>query len=753
MYIACYSVLGRFARLAVGCSHRVLRVMPKQRPTRAPSTETEPTSQPPAGRTPPADTSASPQRTGVDSRQRGWYWHWNGIVTQYAPLIGLKGVGLLNSYTVWTDRRDQSPTRGYAFPSQQSEAAFYGEDRSELITINKILVALDLIEIRKEMVQRTDPQGRRWKVPHNLYRVKDRPEGIELRAEDVLRVAELASKDAAVYRYVKRMFSGRFAPIDRDNVWHEILAQVADDPLWQQLTEKTAKIEARASARSRAGHKARSKQDDTSTSMDDPAAMLTIGQSREVAFDRGEHNPHDMEDTQTSVEHTNNGSGVQNGDVATGNNGSKPDVGDTNTGLQGGDGSSAEATNNGPASVVARSNATYYQETSTTTTTTTADEFAGNEDQTPGPLPSSRHTTDSALPEIGQHDEITLPAGTRPHGLDDDASALPPATGPADDRGSRRTTERSLADAAARGPLVGPSPLVVSLFEAANNRAASPLERTLLGELERDAAIPADRAGETGAEWVAAALREAVSSGSAFVAPKRIREIINRWASTGSRPGVEPPPSQDVAEAGTARAVKLPRGRSATRVWGLVLDELAGLLDAATHERLFSGSRIAGYRSGDVVIEVAAGAADKLSSEYRPMLQRHLVRHIGREVTVSIVAAAEEEPPDMPEPQVPIVISASDAEQGRQLWRAVLNEIRTAVNADDLARLGSSLPLGQDTGGSIVIGASSSLAARLIEGRCRPAIEAAMLAVLGGAVTIAVAASGTWTIDEDEAGR
>ena len=72
-----------------------------------------------------------------------------------------------------TDRREESPHRGYAFPSQQSEADFYGEDRAELITINKILVALDLIEIRKEMVVRADPQGRRWKVPHNFYRVKD----------------------------------------------------------------------------------------------------------------------------------------------------------------------------------------------------------------------------------------------------------------------------------------------------------------------------------------------------------------------------------------------------------------------------------------------------------------------------------------------------------------------------------------------------------------------------------------------------
>ena len=88
---------------------------------------------------------AAATQGGEDTRRRGWFWHWNSVVTQYAPLLGLKGVGLLNSYTVWTDRREESPHRGYAFPSQQSEADFYGEDRAELIAINKILVALDLI--------------------------------------------------------------------------------------------------------------------------------------------------------------------------------------------------------------------------------------------------------------------------------------------------------------------------------------------------------------------------------------------------------------------------------------------------------------------------------------------------------------------------------------------------------------------------------------------------------------------------------
>ncbi|HEX5500352.1 MAG TPA: hypothetical protein VFX03_14030, partial [Thermomicrobiales bacterium] len=198
-----------------------------------------------------------PTRGGEDSRRRGWFWHWNSLVTQYAPLIGLKGIGLLNSYTVWTDRRAESPHRGYAFPSQQSEADFYGEDRAELIAINKILVALDLIEIRKEMVLRADPQGRRWRVPHNFYRVKDHDDGFALASGDVLRVAELAARDRAVYRYVRRVFSPRFAPIDGDNVWHRILPEARQHPLWRQLAERAEREDARASDRTRAGHAAR----------------------------------------------------------------------------------------------------------------------------------------------------------------------------------------------------------------------------------------------------------------------------------------------------------------------------------------------------------------------------------------------------------------------------------------------------------------------------------------------------------------
>src|SRR5258707_10891716 len=116
------------------------------------------------GVVPPGSGDAVPT-TGQDIRHRGWYWHWNTLITQYAPLLGLKGVGLLNSYTVWTDRREGSPHQGYAFPTQDADGKFYGEGPEELITLNKLLVALDLIEIHKEMVLRHDDRNRRCRVP------------------------------------------------------------------------------------------------------------------------------------------------------------------------------------------------------------------------------------------------------------------------------------------------------------------------------------------------------------------------------------------------------------------------------------------------------------------------------------------------------------------------------------------------------------------------------------------------------------
>jgi len=209
---------------------------------------------PETGNPKPIDVDFTEVRTGEDTRQRGWFWHWNELHTEYEPLLKHSGIGLITSYIVWTDRREHSPWHGYAFPSLQSQAAFSGSDRAELITINRILVALDLIEIRKEMILRADAQGHRWRVPHNLYRVKDRSGSPHLTAADVEQVMTLAEERKEVYRHIRHIFTSGFVPISRDNIWHGILEELRPTEIWQRLQAQASEEEARLSQRSRTGH-------------------------------------------------------------------------------------------------------------------------------------------------------------------------------------------------------------------------------------------------------------------------------------------------------------------------------------------------------------------------------------------------------------------------------------------------------------------------------------------------------------------
>ncbi len=318
------------------------------------------------------DASAAGTRSGDDVRKRGWFWHWNNIVTQYAPLIGLKGVGLLNSYTVWTDRREESPHRGYAFPSQQSEADFYGEDRAELITINKILVALDLIEIRKEMVPRIDEKGRRWKVPHNFYRVKDHGDGFTLTTGAVIRVVELAERDRTVYRYLRRMFSPKFSPIDGDNAWHAILKELRPSEAWQRLAARTTRDEDRASARSKAGHASR-----RAAGNPDPAVDFFVP----TGGDTPSHEPTDSDSGNDSISvEASGGMVIDETSVALVNTGSATSDDRGNTGLDETSEPDVAPSNTAPATSVGRSNRTYHQ-VKTTTTTGVIDDLEGRDSE------------------------------------------------------------------------------------------------------------------------------------------------------------------------------------------------------------------------------------------------------------------------------------------------------------------------------------------------------------------------------------
>ena len=645
-----------------------------------------------------AEERNQPERSGEDARRRGWFWHWNTIITQYAPLVGLKGVGLLNSYTVWTDRREESPHHGYAFPTQQAEADFYGEDRAELITINKILVALGLIEIRKEMVTRVDERGRRWRVPHNLYRVRDHQDGYQLKSADVLRVVELATADRAVYRYIRRIFSPRFSPIDADNVWHQMLPELRQHPAWQALAERAAREDARASARTKAGHAKRSKTANKTSNTRD-------GVSRQE---------HDGEAVATSPKEASAAgpvtsvAGVNTGEettVAPGNNGLEGVVEPGNNALGGHEATIAEQRNEGDHSSVELGNSTYNQTSQTTTTTTTTPFVESNR----------------------------------------------PAS-------------------AGAGPVLSPSLAVVACFEAANDRTVTPLEADLLAELERTFASSARRSGETGADWIVAAIREAVGSGSRFVAPKRINEILNRWAKSHSRdrlrPGAAATP-EGVTEGEPPADFLLPTGRGAQATWEQALRLLSATIEHAEMERFFAGSGITGYQAGTVRVRVASReASERLSGEYYELVSRKLAEAMRRPVRIEFSApdgpsSAEiersatdpahplevaNEPPTQPQRPLPVPnFMLAEGLTNQQIWRSALEVLSERVSSatwQTWLRPAALIGAGED--GTLILGAPSAFARQRLSGHLLDDIARTLAGLLGRPVTLRVVVTQEW---------
>jgi hypothetical protein len=438
--------------------------------------------------TTPLKVDFSEVRTGEDTRQRGWFWHWNELHTEYEPLLKHSGVGLITSYIVWTDRREHSPYRGYAFPSLQSQAAFSGSDRAELITINRILVALDLIEIRKEMVLRVDEAGHKWRVPHNLYRVKDRSGDPHLTVADVDRVLRLADERKDVYRHIRHILTSGFVPISKTNVWHGILEDLRPTPLWQRLSAQATEEEARFSQRSRAGHAARkaaSGETDAETGAGKgPKAVPEPVDDDEIYVPGTSAAPQQTPvtvDTVGSVE-----SSLTN--AAGSNTGLETSVAPSNEGLAGEPASMDGLSTGGRATSVAPSNPMYDQ--SRKTTSTRSEAYFADAQAQPGPVTETRDVVTGAV--------TSTPPGLSQVGYEH----RPPEHGP----------DRNAAFLA---------------FAEANDRSATAAESRLL------AGIAAEINGDQGWAIVAAAIYEAVDSGSAFVAPKRVREIVRRWQREG----------------------------------------------------------------------------------------------------------------------------------------------------------------------------------------------------------------------------
>lgn len=664
-------------------------------------------------------------RTGEDVRRRGWFWHWNSIVTQFAPIIGLKGVGLLNSYTVWTDRREDSRHRGFAFPSQQSESDFYGEDRNELITINKLLVCLDLIEIKKEMVPRTDERGRRWKVPHNLYRVKDHGDEFNLTTDNVMRVARLADKDRAVYRYVRRIFSPKFAPIDRDNIWHQILEDVRPTDVWQKLAARTERDENRASARSKAGHASR-RTSEANTAFSLPSSGDKTASEATAPATSGDSDTGKTNDSNSGIA-TN---------AASVNNGPETSVAKTNKGLARKAPTSAAPVNRGEATSVALSSTTYYQELTTTTT--------GESEEIP-----DTNKSGPRAPEEG------------------DGQGLPP-----DDQRDEDATVR--------------------LFDEANSRPTTAAARRHLKRIADDFADLAQVAGVSGWTLVGSAIDEAVSSGSAFVAPKRVREIVTRWSRDGvpSMYGSPSPSGDDLAPVGSRpvtsesrsshrsiRTVGLTNETDPVGIWDSTCRSLSGFLPKAVIEMLRAEVSIVGYDAGEVTLVASTDdLASRIRDEWQELVQRKLSVTLRRPVRIIFTAGGQEGPEPAPEtcvPQkpearrtipvggppsaprsIPYFMVAECGMSSTQVWTSVLDDLHgsgAVPKAEVDTWLRDSMLIGRDPeSDAFIVGVPHALAERRAA-RFLSVIESTTMQIVGFDCEVQIVRTQIWLATQGEA--
>ncbi|MGI8856720.1 MAG: DnaA N-terminal domain-containing protein [Thermomicrobiales bacterium] len=628
------------------------------------------------GVTAPGTTAEGAVATaGQDIRHRGWYWHWNTLITQYAPLLGLKGVGLLNSYTVWTDRREGSPHQGYAFPTQDAEGKFYGEGREELITLNKILVALDLIEIHKEMVLRQDDRNRRWRVPHNFYRVKDPRDGLVLNLPAVVRVLELANRDRNVFRHVRHIFGAQFAPIDRTSIWHYLLPELRQFPLWQQLAE-------RAERERRGGKKIV-----PLIAAEEPATIDATDTTIPQISDIGTPSIADTEEEEAVTTDKGQIIGDDFGARTNGVPRVDAEIVPEPLDVMPSDAEVDSTYDEGmmrielarppfvwPADSMYHQGEETKEETSTSTTSTSTSA-------------SVRESVSDIFAALAERDRRERRGEPPPDDHDattatDDPSRflpeqpLPPAPALPED-GAVIVRALDVTDPTPNA-LAHQTASIVDIEAAltmANGRPPSDMEISLLVQVARECEPAAQSQGYgpgTGLGWVLAAIWEAVNSGSQFVAPKRIAAICDRWIIEGfgadnranpsappvytsppnwpmptmsGEPAAMPPPvtitdSAPLPEIGytSVSSVATP-GTAATeaegrRLWEQVTHRLGGVLHPEALQRWFTDARVTAIEHDRVTVTVpGADVALKLAS-YRGLISRRMSETLGHTVDV-----------------------------------------------------------------------------------------------------------------------
>jgi hypothetical protein len=132
-------------------------------------------------------------------------------------------------------------------------------------------------------------------------------------------------------------------------------------------------------------------------------------------------------------------------------------------------------------------------------------------------------------------------------------------------------------------------------FAEANERQATAAEIRLLG------GIADEINGDGGWAIVTAAIYEAVDSGSAFVAPKRVREIVRRWQregfpdsiigqETSDRSGEAPSPPRSIGQSTEVQAASQSKGESLVNSPSLHGERAQGTAPTADADRHANGN-------------------------------------------------------------------------------------------------------------------------------------------------------------------
>lgn len=237
--------------------------------------------------------------------------------------------------------------------------------------------------------------------------------------------------------------------------------------------------------------------------------------------------------------------------------------------------------------------------------------------------------------------------------------------------------------------------LALNHFEEANSRRSTPAEQRLLRAMAEQ--FGGARGRGYGWRLLTAAIDDAVAAGSAFVAPRRIREILTRWAKDGA-------PADYADLLGDIESPAAPSSQAAT-------------YRASTDRRSDGGTE--------------ASSRDALPRR--------------------IAAATATPAAELPEP--PSFTIAECGLTNRQVWSAVLDTLRQSgeisrSNIDTWLRAAAIVGRGED--GAMIVGAPHPLAERRIAGGFKAPLRRALAAVTGAPLSVEVVLTRNWLAPRDD---